>query len=275
MNERDMQDFYDQWHCKEERQIVYEVEAGRRKAEELIALLDKRGVDFKIDTVVDYGCGYGPVLNTLLEKGVAARGLGFDCSQSAIDYAAKHGNSGAKFFHLPDMDVQNSVRRIGEKIKEEFGVEKVDGVILFDLLEHIPDCAELVERFSGIANTFIIKLPLENSVFDNYVIPNKPYPGPAHANGHLREFSVNDVRYFIRSLGLAPLVEGHYVYELRDNCPPRFKAESLERLVKYHIIRLIKYVGSLVLPAKLYLRLIGGGGYICVAEFNRNFILTP
>lgn len=96
-------------------------------------------------------------------------------------------------------------------------------MLLIDLLEHVPDCRALVASLAKFTKYFLIKLPVESSVLDNYILP-KEYPGPLHSNGHLRGFDANRVHYFIRQLGLTPLFESLYVYHLEDIFPPAFRA---------------------------------------------------
>ena len=271
----DAKNFYEKWSSKESILIMHDIRAGKRKAEQLIQFIQKNLPDIRFKNMIDYGCGFGSVLTTLQDKRIIVKGLGFDCSEHAIKIASSSKNDGLNFFCLPQLEISNNIQFVKDTTKRELGVDKVDGIILFDLLEHVPDCIDLIERLSEVTDTFIIKLPLEKSILDNYVL-NKPYPGSGHYNGHLREFDVNNVRYFIRTLGLVPIIESHYKYDIRDAFPPQcFRAKDWERAIKFNLLKVFKYTMSLLLPNKWFLRLIGGGFYICVAKFDRKLLLRP
>jgi len=152
--------------------------------------------------------------------------------------------------------------------------EKVDAILLIDLLEHVPDCQTLIGELAPHTRWFLIKLPVECSLFDNYLLP-KEYPGSLHSNGHLREFDANNVYYFIRSLGLTPIFETLYRYEVDDSFPPVAPGTPWKsRLVRF-VVKFVKVLLSWILPTKLFLRFVGGGGYICVASYNADHILKP
>lgn len=89
----------------------------------------------------------------------------------------------------------------------------------------------------------------------------------------MREFTVNDVYYFIRKMGLTPIIEDTYVYHIDDTVPPLPGAASLFKKFKRIIIKTIKYTCSKIMPKRIFLRLVGGGGYYCIATFDRNIIV--
>ncbi|HBI22231.1 MAG TPA: hypothetical protein DDY37_06585, partial [Legionella sp.] len=150
----------------------------------------------------------------------------------------------------------------------------VDAILLIDLLEHIPNCQALISALASHTRLFLIKLPIESSIIDDYLLP-KEYPSSTHSNGHLREFNVNTVHYFIRSLGLTPMFETLYRYETKDSFPPLALGSPLKaRLVRIAIMS-VKKILSWILPTKIFLRLVGGGGYICVASYNARQVLNP
>ena len=60
--------------------------------------------------------------------------------------------------------------------KEEINnaiTDKLDAACLIDLLEHVPDPLQIIDSLSGITKYFIIKLPIENSIFDNYIMKKR------------------------------------------------------------------------------------------------------
>lgn len=256
--------FYSKWSGKDRAMIKHDIDSGIRKAKKIeSALLENSGLTF--GCVVDYGCGYGSAINYLSETGIIKEAYGFDCSQDAIAVAEKEfKNSGVKYNKLPGLDIEKNVEYITSKVGN-----KIDAIMLLDLLEHIPDCKKTIKTLSTLTKYFIVKLPLEKSIFDNYVI-GKEYPGINQSNGHLREFDVNDVYYFVRKLGLTPLYEECYIYETSDSFP-RYNRYSF--MAK--ILRAVKILCSHILPKKIFIRFFGCGGYYCIAEFEESLMLEP
>jgi SAM-dependent methyltransferase len=241
----DLSRFYSGWSNKELVEIDFDVESAARKAEAIFRILPKKFIE-QIHSMLDYGCGYGAVLHRLT---------------SLI------GN--ISYEKLPSLEIKQNI----PFIKGLTG-EKIDVILLIDLLEHVPDCHELIKGLSEVSEIFLIKLPLECSIFDNYILP-KEYPSSVHSNGHLREFDANNVHYFIRGLGLTPMHEALYRYELSDSFPPiSSSAPWRQRCIRFLIMSIKEFLGILM-PKKLYLRLIGGGGYICLASYNKNHVLNP
>jgi hypothetical protein len=103
----------------------------------------------------------------------------------------------------------------------------------------------------------------------------KEYPGSTHSNGHLREFDANNVYYFIRSLGLTPVFETLYRYHPEDSFPPLPHGAPLKGRLVYQAIKSVKTVLSWLLPTRLFLRIVGGGGYLCLASYSEQHVLNP
>ena len=205
---KDLAKFYEAWSSKSVFQIDYDIESAERKAKVIINLLPKHYLN-SFTRILDFGCGYGALL-LKIKKILNSNNLfaiGLDYSEMAIDIANKrNGISTLRYESLHHFEIKENIPFINEMIEG-----KVDVIMLIDVLEHVPDCKELISELSPMTNYFLIKLPLESSIFDNYIIP-KEYPGAAHSNGHLREFNVNNVHYFIRKLGLIPIFETTYIY---------------------------------------------------------------
>lgn len=268
MNEK-LEKFYDSWSKKESEQIEYDVRISESKARRIISGI-QNSIDLKDKKILDFGCGYGKTLSIFMEHFSLKEGYGFDFSNSAIEYAtSKYSSESTKFYKLDQLDIKKSVKQMRSVI----GEKKVDAILLIDLLEHIADCRKIIIKLAEITNFFIIKLPLEHSALDNYFLP-KEYPSSKHSNGHLREFDVNNVRYFIRSLGLTPLIENTYI-DLDGVFPPFEYPISFKARVFRVVIKSFKVLTSYMLPKKNFLKLIGGGGYYCLAEFDPNHILIP
>lgn len=261
--------FYELWSDKSDSQIRYDIEASVRKAEVASRVLQENSkLGFR--KIIDFGCGYGKILECLSKRLGLECGYGFDFSEAAISYANRHLASDAiHYFRLPTLDISGEIDFIGTTVNGN-----VDCVLLIDVLEHVPDCVQMIKELAKITKYFFVKLPIEENFLFNYVL-RKEYPSSRHSNGHLREFNVNDVHYFIRKLGLTPIVEGTHVYDLRDSFPPLENKSDMKGYVKRHIVRAITAVSALLLPKRLHLRLVGAGSYYCLATFDENHILNP
>lgn len=261
MTTKPLNEFYEAWSNKPQEMIAQDIASAMRKSRKIINGLEKNKKNTEIKTVLDFGCGYGCVLANIAKYLGADKAFGFDFSQAAISFAqTNYTNNGLKFYKLPDLEIENSL----EFIKGQLGsTEKLDCVLLIDLLEHIPDCSSLIEKLAKISKYFIIKLPIEESFLDNHILP-KQCPGPNHSNGHLREFNVNNVYHFVRELGLKPIHEEIYVYHRFDTVPLQMNKKLTSRF-KYALLRWFKAVMAHLLPKRVFLRVIGGGGYWCIA----------
>jgi|WetSurMetagenome_2_1015567.scaffolds.fasta_scaffold00106_14 SAM-dependent methyltransferase len=266
---RDLNEFYRAWSEKEPWLIAYEGEAACRKVDTILqGMPELRDLDIK--SAVDFGCGYGKALHDFYNKLKLEKAYGFDVSENGVDYARRnYASSELQYHKLSGFDnYQNA-----QFIKSVVG-SGVDVVLLIDLLEHIPDCNSLMLSLSSITKYFIVLLPIEENMINNYFV-RKIYPSTRHYNGHLREFNVNSVYYFIRKLGLTPIAEGIHIYAFKDSYPPQPPAPISLRGIARKSLKYIRMILSRVLPEKIYIRLVGPGAYYCIATFNKDHILNP
>lgn len=264
-----LEKLYNSWSGKDQKQISHDIESGIEKANVVIDAL--RDVNFHPHSVVDFGCGYGVVLAKFAEAFKPEHAYGIDFSQAAIAFAREHfQHPRLRYDTVPSLRVEDAISRIKLNVGE-----RIDCVLLFDLLEHITDCQGFIVALSSMAKYFVIKLPIEKTFFDNIVWPKKEYPSLAHSNGHVREFDINDAHYFIRKLGLVPIKEGVYVYnKLKASFPPLKAGLSTRQKCIYYALKYFKKTCTFLLPRKLFLYWIGGGGYYCLATFNPEAVLT-
>jgi SAM-dependent methyltransferase len=269
-NDGILERFYDLWSAKSEIEISEDIAAAKRKAIILASIVPDEIVA-NIKTMLDFGCGYGGVVGSLSKNWTLDWAVGVDYSETAIKVAThSFGSSNLSFYQLRSLTAASIITQL-----ELYIPNGVDCIILADLLEHVPDCHELVKALSMFTKYFLIKLPVESSIVDNYVLP-KEYPGSRHSNGHLREFNANDVHNFVRQLGLTPYTETLYAYSLEDALPPiPTEFLSAKRKIYRDVLWLMKLILKIMLPKKIYLRLVGGGGYACVATYDSRLILRP
>lgn len=263
MPQSTLENFYHSWSDKSDLQIKYDIACGEEKASVVIDSIIKHK-NFHPKTIVEVGTGYGVVLANFCRIFKPTRAYGIDFSKKAIEFARSHFvNEFLRYETVDSLDVETIVKQIQGYIGHH-----VDCILLFDLLEHIPDCKKFIFALSKITDYFIIKLPLEKSFFDNVVLPKKEYPSIVHSNGHLREFDVNDVYYFVRQLGLIPIEEGLFIYRgLAASFPPQYNP-TLRQNFFYYLLKFFKRVCSFVLPKKIFLHFVGGGGYYCFAKYS-------
>jgi SAM-dependent methyltransferase len=266
-----LEQFYESWSAKPLEDIEYDIAAAVRKADVLASHIPADLLQ-SVHSVLDFGCGYGGLLRRFRDvlSPTVRSAAGVDFSASAIELARRKFEDGSLRYHrLPGLDIDANSDLLRSIIPDG-----VDCILLVDLLEHVPDCIKLVSSLANFTKFFIVKLPVESSIFDNYCL-TKEYPSSLHSNGHLREFDANDVHYFIRKLGLTPRFEALYVYHPDDIFPPLPRGCTFPRKMKRLILRTFKGVAAFLLPKKLFLRWVGGGGYICFASFDPAHVLNP
>lgn len=271
MGQKDLENFYETWSSKPPSAIDYDIEALMRKADVIVAQIPATFFQ-QVRSVIDVGCGYGRLLRRFQERlaTTVKVAVGVHVSGAAIQIAnQKFQRESLKYFKLPHLDITGNVDSLPSTIPD-----RVDCILLVDLLEHVPDCKSLVLSLAQFTRFFIVKLPVESSVFDNYLW-RKEYPSSVHSNGHLREFDANNVHYFVRQLGFTPLYESLYIYHIDDTCPPLPVDCTFKQKVVRWLIRGFKGVAAHVLPKKIFLRWVGGGGYFCLATFDPTHILNP
>lgn len=270
METEKLENFYESWSEKSPVAITYDIEASIRKADVITSHIPASLLK-NIQTILDFGCGYGALIHRFKSRLTVTTAVGIDFSAVAIDVARQRFEDDSLRYHkLPSLDNAETVDFLRKTISDG-----VDCILLIDLLEHVPDCRKLVADLAQFTKYFIVKLPVESAIFDNYVMP-KEYPSPVHSNGHLREFDANNVHYFVRGLGLTPLFESLYIYHRSDMFPPIPPGMlSLKSQVIRGVLQMFKLAAAFVLPRKLFLRLIGGGGYFCLATYDQAHVLNP
>ncbi|MBI5485458.1 MAG: class I SAM-dependent methyltransferase [Deltaproteobacteria bacterium] len=266
---KSQEEFYRSWSDKSADRIAYDNEAAVRKIDVILEGLPVIS-DLKLETAIDFGCGYGKPLQNFSERAGLKKAYGFDFSESAVKHAvSNYSNEQLQFQRLESLDIDENL-----EVMRAATEGRVDCILLIDLLEHVPDCKKLMIKLSELSDLFIIKLPIEANLLDNYS-RTKEYPSTKQANGHLREFNVQTVYYFIRAIGLTPLAEGTHIYDFRDSYPPLAQKLSLRSTLIRYAIKSFRMIASRIVPKKVYIALFGPGSYYCVATFNREHILNP
>ncbi|MBF0106851.1 MAG: class I SAM-dependent methyltransferase [Deltaproteobacteria bacterium] len=252
--------FYKSWSKKSERLIEHDIQCGVRKAQVMLGAVpcDIRG---GIKTVVDVGCGYGSTLSCLAALLNVQAGLGLDYAGDAVKIASERfATAKIRYASQTSLDIEATVAQISQ-----FVPLPVDMIVLADVLEHVPDPAETITMLAPLTRYFLVKIPIEASLLDNHFLPFKEKPGPGHSNGHLREFTVDGAYAFIRQIGLSPISEGVYAYQIDETFPP-LENPPFRRWLYSTLLKNFKRVCSWVMPKRFFLRVIGGGGVLLSCE---------
>lgn len=178
------------------------------KLKYLTLLLD-RNEPLPINQVVEIGCATGELLNQFLnEKNFKKTGI--DISDENIKYAQT-------FFENIDF------KSIDYKDFFNNNKEKVDVVILSDILEHVEDDVEMLKISGENSQYVLLNMPIEK-------VPeykDRIY-GIDDIEGHLRAYSVKDTENLIEKAGLkvVDFEVRNYVLE------PVFKNYLLKKIMK-------------------------------------------
>lgn len=271
MNEgsvNDFNQFYHDWANRPPEERDFDIETCVEKSGAALDLMAAH--DFgQINSVLEVGCGFGRNLSEIAKRTHATYALGCDVSAGAIAFASKHyANAVTRYILTPSLNINETVKQIRSLRSRPF-----DLLVLFDVLEHVPNPKTIVRELAPLTKYFLIKLPLENSVFDNYLLPrNKQYPSAVHPDGHLREFHVNDVHAFLVSLGLIPLAYDFYKYKHSLLFPRFARPKHVTGRIYFEAQKMIKLIMRCLLPKRIFLRLIGGGGFVCVATWSKEAV---
>lgn len=233
-------------------------------------MLDKVDIG-QVKSVLEMGSGFGKGLHTIVNKTASSYGLGVDFSQEAVEYAKNHYEGDKlKFIRTDSLDIKLTVDQIRKLYPDCF-----DMTILFDVLEHVPKPKTFVRELAAISKFFLINLPLENTILNNYVHSIGPdtYPSILHSDGHLRAFTVNDVHNFVTSLGLTPLSFRFYQYSINNVYPDHLKPSNLKGVMSYSILKAIFLTTRHLVPLRAKLRLFNGGAFMCLAEWSSSLVL--
>ena len=173
------------------------------------ALKDLKGIKGK---VLDIGCGGGSMAKAVKHYRPDLKVYAVDISESAVS-KAKQDPSGVEFF-------------LADALKLPFGKESFDGVLMFDLLEHLENPlkslseAYRVLRPGGVFSAFV---PLEGSRFTVYGIL-KGFAKFIRVikikyAGHVKEFSLRDLEKLLKKTGFYLYKKrnfGHLFYQITD-----------------------------------------------------------
>jgi 2-polyprenyl-3-methyl-5-hydroxy-6-metoxy-1,4-benzoquinol methylase len=100
----------------------------------------KNEIDSKDSKILDYGCGFGQIIEALKKEGFANL-YGVDIEKNAIDYCLN------KYLNVKEIDLINHTNPFNERF---------DIIMLLHVIEHIPK-HEIIDTLSFIKKDFLAK----------------------------------------------------------------------------------------------------------------------
>jgi SAM-dependent methyltransferase len=210
------------------------------KARAIKRIIEKNRLSPK--TVVEVGCGVGEVLarlQPLLPTGVELRG--YDISPVAIEQAQSRQNENLRF----ELGQGPAVSRQSSVVSHQIGEERVDLLLVIDVLEHIEDYLSWLRELHPRAMYTIVHIPLDLTV--HRVLRGRALSAIRRRYGHLH--------YFNLDLGLDMLSEAGY--EVMDWAYTEEFRETTPTSGKGRVLGLVRQ-GAYSVSPDWTVRLIGG-----------------
>lgn len=159
---------------------TWDIEDSPWKAHQVLRMLRIHHLD--PHDIVEVGCGGGGVLAALRTSFPDASLVGYEIAPDAAKFWAAHGTAGIRFV-LGDFLATNGHR--------------FDVLLLLDVLEHLPNPFEFLQRLHGQAEHYVFHIPLDLSA--SSVLRGQPLL-------HVRR-NVGHIHYFTKELALTLLEE--------------------------------------------------------------------
>lgn len=210
------------------------------KAEEIDKMIKRNNL--APATVADIGSGAGQVLVHLSHLNPQIAELtGFDISLQATEIAKQSENEKIKFFHAD----------FSKEISASF-----DLVLVIDVLEHLNDYPEFLQKIKDRGQQFIFHIPLDLSCRTLL----KPHVLLQQRNdvGHIHYFSKEHVEWFLKDAGYN-ISDWFYTLPETDRRRPKGFKRGIKKM-----LRRISFSLNKDLSAKLW------GGYSIMILATRN-----
>ncbi|HBC77024.1 MAG TPA: hypothetical protein DEO60_11585 [Bacteroidales bacterium] len=190
MNDIDFAVFYD----KQQDYVAFRND--REKQDEYKILVDwkvrKLGEiipdNLKFNNILEVGCAFGVLLNSIADRLDAGIRTGIDISGENIKTAGKL-YPGCEFFKGTLEDYVKEKSLIQKNKRHEL-------IVLSDIIEHIPDDLEFLKLVRKVSEYVVVNLPLEKS-FKNR---NRNY-GIEDPSGHLRCYNKKQAKKLFKDAG--------------------------------------------------------------------------
>ncbi|GEM_PF-5732580 len=232
----DFQKFYDNWAHEELAQHTKErlAVATWKSA----AMMDVLPPSYEVASLLEVGCAEGHILNLVSKKLHAKNITGYELANPFV-------TAGKKLYP--------AISFVQGDFLESSIKDKVDLVIIADVLEHIPNPRDFLRKTRTTAHQFLIKMPLEWSLLDNIVLGilgKKTYPGATHAEGHLWEASYPSFVRFLKREGVTILASKLITPPVSLEYPSEEEQKKL--------LNVVRNTAHQKLPATVATILVGG-----------------
>jgi SAM-dependent methyltransferase len=146
--------------------------------------------------VLDWGCGNGVLTYWMYENGFGSEVLGLDVSQKAVAYAnACFARTRLSFRQMvPGASTQ------------ELG--RYDALVCSHVLEHLDDPIAALRDLRGLAEWYVIEVPLESALVTNFLAARRGGSRSDNSVGHLQFWNREGFRAVVAAAGY---------YVVRDN----------------------------------------------------------
>jgi len=186
----DFESFYD----KQPDYIAFRDDPSKRKDYDIIAdwkvrnLLQLVTDDFEVGNVLEVGCAFGVLLNKIADNMRIKTRIGIDISAKNIELARTL---------FPDCFFFQGTFENFIKVKPvEIKDQRVDLIVLSDIIEHLPDDLGFLEMVSDFSSYVLLNLPLEKS----FSTRNRQY-GEHDPSGHLRCYDEDLAKQIVTKAG--------------------------------------------------------------------------
>jgi ubiquinone/menaquinone biosynthesis C-methylase UbiE len=160
--------------------------------------------------VLEVGCGAGRMVKAVKFYRPELEVLGIDISKKAI-LQARENSQGVEFL-------------VGDIGRLPFEDKSMDGVLMFDLLEHIKEpllALDEVNRVLKPRGIFSAFTPIEGSPFSIWWMATKlfGFKGKEKYGGHIQQYTLKDLLKLLRQSHLKLLKKryfGHFFFQLVD-----------------------------------------------------------
>lgn len=158
-----------------EKNPTLHLEHSQTKTKEILEVLDKR----KFETILDVGCGAGAITLELARTLHSGQVVGIDVSEVMIEKAR-------------ELDSNNVIKWQQTSIYDFISEKPFDLVVCADIVEHMEDDVRFLKRVSMLGKHVVIRVPLEDSVFNRFLRKFSiydPWVDTKNRYGHIHHYN--------------------------------------------------------------------------------------
>ncbi len=159
------------------------------KSSAVLSILPK---GFKPDSIIDIACGSGKILIEIAKRLGSKDVVGVDISRKIIDIARQNDSEGVvEWLPLSIFDYQ----RTG-----------FDLVLAIDIVEHVENDKELLDRILSLGKLAVIKVPIEDNPINRFIMwatckKIDPWKETERKYGHIHHYSLKSFIQLLEASG--------------------------------------------------------------------------